>query len=422
MKKEGMVFALIFIFILFLHLISSVEFEVKDEYARGETLLAKVSGNFLQPILSENINFYRGHVKIPMVYDIAKINNQFYIYAQLLGKEPGNYSIVIKDVRYMKGAETSQEDIIKNFIITNKTADFKITPGFIIASNSFFIEVQNLQDKDITIGAGIKSDEGKNIFDILFGEQKVSGQSIDLISGETQKIYFDLNNLNSSILEFAEIETDNTKYEVPIYVILNETPENKNFRFTEDKLGVSLSTDFTATRTITLENNGDQTIENINLYLSDQLKPYVNLSKSTISNLKKNESVEIVLNFSADNKEKTIEGQLIAESEENYVSLPISLTFTKNFIPEINISDNKTTYTTSKNCSEINGTVCGSNKKCDGQSFYTKDGNCCMSKCAEVKKSSTGKIIGWLIVVVLVIFVAWFFKSKYKGASRKVPF
>jgi len=420
MKKIGTVL----IFFFFLQIVSAVEFDVKSEFNQGETLLAKVSGNFLQPVLKENINFYRGHVKIPIIYDVAKINNQFYIYAQLLGKEPGNYSIVIRDTKYMNGAETSEEDIIKNFTITNTTADFKISPGFIITNDSFFIEAQNLQDFDITVKAKTKSEEGGNLFDILFGDEKREGQSIDLMSGQTQKIYFDLKDLNSSVIEFVEIETEDLKYEVPVYIILEEDRKNKTsvFRFREDRLDVPLSTDFIAARIIRLENRGEQTIEDITLSLSDSLKPYVSLSKKTISKLEKNESVEIELNFSADEEEKIIEGQLTAKSGEIYAYLPIYLTFIKNFIPRDNMSDNKTVYTTSKNCSEINGTICETGEECEGQSVYAKDGNCCQGTCKEVKKSSSGKIIGWLIVIAIVIFVAWFFKSKYKGASRKVPF
>lgn len=421
MKK--LILLLVFLF-LSLQIVSAVGFEMKEEFSQGETLLAKISGNFLQPVLKENVNFYRGHVKIPIIYDIAKINNEYFLYAQLLGKGTGNYSVIIENARYMKGAETSQEDIVKNFTITNETADFTVNPGFIIATESFFIEVQNLQDNEITVEAKTKSEEGSNLFDILFGDEKTTGQSVNLISGQTQKIYFDLNDLNSSVVEFVEVKTENTLYEVPVYIIVNETQKNETsyFKFRESSLDVPLSTEFTAARTIKLENRGEKTIENITISLSNQLKPYVNLSKKTISRLEKNESVEIDLTFSADEEEKTIDGRLTAKSGEIYAYLPISLTFVKNFIPKENAIDNETNYATSKTCAQLNGTICKSNEECEGQSDYARDANCCRTTCVEVKKSSSGKLIGWLIVVVIIIFVVWFFKSKYKGASRKVPF
>ena len=89
---------LIILFILLLlPLISAVEFELKTNFSQGETLIAKVSGYFLEPILKENIFFYRGHVRIPMEYDVAEIGEEFYIYALLSDKSPNNYSIVIKN-------------------------------------------------------------------------------------------------------------------------------------------------------------------------------------------------------------------------------------------------------------------------------------------------------------------------------------
>lgn len=81
---------LLFIFLLLiLPIISAVEFDMKTELSRGETLMAKVSGNFVEPVLKENIFFYRGHVRIPMEYGIAKIDEEYYIYALLGTKEIG---------------------------------------------------------------------------------------------------------------------------------------------------------------------------------------------------------------------------------------------------------------------------------------------------------------------------------------------
>ena len=90
---------IILILLLIFPLISSVEFETKTEFDQGETLVAVVSGNFLDQVTRDKIFFYREHVRIPVVYEVGKINDDFYIYAMLTGKEQGNYSVKIKDVR-----------------------------------------------------------------------------------------------------------------------------------------------------------------------------------------------------------------------------------------------------------------------------------------------------------------------------------
>ena len=118
--------AFLFIILLLLPIISAVKFDMKNEFSQGETLMAKVSGNFLIPLQKDNVFFYRDHVRIPIEYDIKKIDEDYYIYALLLGKEPKNYSIALENIRYMKGGEISEENIIQNFTINNQTADFSI--------------------------------------------------------------------------------------------------------------------------------------------------------------------------------------------------------------------------------------------------------------------------------------------------------
>ena len=51
----------------------------------------------------------------------------------------------------MKGALESEENLVKNFIITENLSDFSVTPGFIKTSQDFSLEVQNLQENQITI-------------------------------------------------------------------------------------------------------------------------------------------------------------------------------------------------------------------------------------------------------------------------------
>ena len=103
--------------LLVLPAISSVSIDMKSDFSQGETLIAKISGYFLEPILRENVLFYRGHVRIPMEYDITRIDEDYYLYANLAGKTSNNYSLIIRNVRHMEFTEVTEEDIIKNFSI-----------------------------------------------------------------------------------------------------------------------------------------------------------------------------------------------------------------------------------------------------------------------------------------------------------------
>ena len=59
MKKVLIIFLALFLF----PIISAVEIEMKDNFDQGETLIAKISGNFYEAISEENVIFYRGHVR-----------------------------------------------------------------------------------------------------------------------------------------------------------------------------------------------------------------------------------------------------------------------------------------------------------------------------------------------------------------------
>src|SRR3989344_4958573 len=105
-----LLFLLLTIFISTLSLISAAQInfiraENSSDFSQGETLIAKLSGNFIDKPANDNIFFYRGHVRIPMVYEISEMNDDFYIYAMTVGKTSGNYSLSIENVRYMTGAQ-----------------------------------------------------------------------------------------------------------------------------------------------------------------------------------------------------------------------------------------------------------------------------------------------------------------------------
>ena len=395
---------LVIILILLIPLISSLEFEMKTEFDQGETLLAVVSGNFLDQITEDNVFFYKTHVRTPVVYDVGKIDEDFYIYAVLTGKDQGNYSVKIKDVRYMSGVEIIDEDIVKNFTITENTTDFSLNPGFVITSENFFLEVQNLQEQKITIQ-----------IDTL--EFFTSEDSLELKSGETQKINFELNT-EDQVFEEIKLNSENTDYSVPVFVDLpnlTEEEERLDFKFEPGTVEVSMATDSDAKRIIYILNTGNVDAENISISVSPLLEPYVEISPETINDLDKNSNKRIEIDIISDLEPVIIEGIITAEAGNFSTSMALILNFIEDYIPE-EPEDEEEIVTT---CAQLNGVICGDGERCTGETTPTKDGLCCLASCVEIKKSSTGKIIGWAVVVVVILFLFWFFK-KYKKVKPKV--
>jgi len=118
------------ILILLLPVLSAVEFDMKTNFSQDETLILKVSGNFFEPILKEDILFFEEHTRIPLIPFVVEIENEFYIYSQLIGKQPGNYSIVIKKAKLFQEGIVVERDLTQNFTITDDFADFSVEPGF----------------------------------------------------------------------------------------------------------------------------------------------------------------------------------------------------------------------------------------------------------------------------------------------------
>ncbi len=408
-------FLLIFLLFLLFPLISAVEFNLRENFQEGETIITKISGNFLTPITGENVFFYRGHVRIPVDYGIAKIDNDYYIYSLLSGKEPGNYSISIENIQYMKGAEVIKGNLVRNFSIINETADFSLKPGVVVASGDFFVEVQNLQDRQIIIN--VKAPTSNNSErDILFFENGVTSKeaSVSVKSGEIKKIYFRLGNGNPS-LQTIELKTENLTYELPVY-ILTALEQMPVFRLEPSELVSSIPTKSITKKTIYLYNTGDSEMRNISLSLSDEIKPFVNLSQYYINKLeaKSNAPIELLL-FSPGEIE--VDGNLKANlNGEKMLYSQISLKFLDNYIL---VNESKQSYIT-MNCADIPGIVCSSSEKCSQEIAYAKDNVCCLGKCESAKKNSTGTIIAIIILAVIIFALIWFYRKKYKKAKRPV--
>lgn len=418
----------IILLILFLPVISAVEFDMKTEFNQGETLMARVSGNFINQIIKENIFLYRGHVKVPMNFYVAKINDDFYIYSQLLGKNSNNYSVIIKNTRYMKGGQISEEDIVKNFSITEDMADFSIDPGFVETKDDFFIEVQNLQDYKINIEIEInKTPESEGFFSFLFEEE--AERTIELKSGEIKKINFNIKNITESTFQTIELSTENLEYEIPVYISLEKEPEKeeekeKSFRFEPLILNISISTDSNTTRIIYLYNDGQILLENISLSISNILKPYLSLSIEEIEELDINKSIKITLNLSSDGEERSLEGQIIVRAYPSlYTHLEVFLNFLKDYQPlpgEDELPADPAAPAVLETCAEMNGTICTSDEGCTGETEDAKDGNCCIGECLEIEDDDGWKIIGWIIIFVVLVFLYWFYKKRYHKPRRRI--
>ncbi len=411
--KKGAIFILIFSFAIFsISFISAVEFNINANYSQGETVIAKISGNFITPVTKDNIFFYEGHVNLPLEYDVTKINSDYYIYALLADKSAGNYSVQIENVKYMNGSQIAEADIARDFSITNITADFSVKPGFAVSSGEFSIELQNLKDNEISVDINTASNGSqRNIFILPSNTQQAS---VSLSSGEIKKINFAAGNGNPS-LQNIELKTANLTYKIPVYIYSSGIQEEPAFRLEPSEMTLSIPTDSIIKRTIFLYNTGSSEIKNITLSFSDEIKAFVNLSQYNIETLDANSNFPVELSFLSP-AEIEVDGNLKAMTENFIAYSQISLKFLNNYTPS-----NENEQSSTKTCAELNGIICSQAEKCDMAIIYAKDNVCCPGKCLKNQgTSSTGKIIGILIFVIVAAALLWFYFRRFRKAKKPI--
>ena len=419
MKIKGfMILSILSVLILLiLPFLSSVEFNLKENFAQGETIITKISGNFITSLSKDNVFFYQGHIRIPMDYGIEKINKEYYLYVSLSGKAEGNYSISIEDAQYMSGAETISDNIVRNFSITNATAPFSLKPGVIVSSGDFFLELQNLKDNQISVSVRTQmANESERDISILNQEATAKTASVSLVSGEKGKVYFKSGN-GFSTFQTIELKSGNLTYEVPVYIFSSSSPViEASYRIEPSELISSVPTNSVTKKTIFIYNTGGTEIRNISLSLSDSIKPFVNLSQNYIETLQPGTNIPIGLSFLSPG-ELEVSGTLKANiNGEMMLYSQISLKFLNNYVPA-----NETQQSSLKNCGELQGKICNSGEACDTEIVYAKDNVCCLGSCVStIKKGSTGKIIAVVIIGVLIVVGIWFYKKKFKKAKKPV--
>jgi hypothetical protein len=420
------------VLLLLIPIVSAVEINLNGNFSQGETLIAKITGVFTQDILQENLVLYRAyHVRIPMEFNIYKVDkNNYYVYAQLGERESGQYSLVLKDIKYSQSGKNIQGDIWTNFTLSSEYVDFYVSPGFVSSKNNFFIEFVNMKETSLEIEKSIvgfnskkaNSSEG-SFWDSLFSSsmENSSGEKIILLPGETKSVEFEISDfVNES---FIQLKSNNTQYFIPVFVLTSVSDERAGVYFDSSDLDISLSTNSNTSRIIYIKNSGGYDLTNISLNLSGSLKNYANLSVNKIDEIKKDSSTTILINFSSGNSEIKLNGSVDIYAENFSDTLLISLNVIKNYVPPKNISTNtsmnKSSYT--KNCSELGGKVCSSTQKCNSTLIDSRDGKCCIKKdCLDISKSNKNKIIGWVIIGLVALFLLWFYIKKYSKTKKQV--
>jgi hypothetical protein len=392
--KKGILFVLFTV--LFSSLISGAVIEMGSEFQKGELLIAKISGEFNILPTEEKIGFYEKDTpnRIPLSPQLIKINDEWYI-SVTLPLNSKNYSMIINNVEYKdRFGNFIDDDLIKHFKISNETVDFSMSPGVVSTKKSFSINLQNLRNQRTIINIKIKDIE----------------KSVELIIGESKTINFDLEKVNESVLNYLELESEKTKYKIPVFIL--ETPPEeieipgKSFEFIPHSINTSFPTNHSRERIIYLNNTGGQALEEISFFISTGLRDIMSLSVENISRLEKSSMIKMEVSFFS-KEEGIFQGHVSAREGERYSYLPIFIEFVKDYSP---LNDEEK--------DPLRDYVFDEGEVIDAVDGYVPPKPLDDS---EKKETNLGKTIGWIIVIVVVLIVLWFFIKKYKGVGgRKI--
>lgn len=415
-------YSIFFLVLLVLPFCSSLQIEMNSSYNAGESFIAKVSGNFLEPIYKSDVSFYRRHMPTVMDFSVISINSDYYIYGQIpLEKIPDNYSILISKVKYLQGGNAEEEDLFYNFSISNETAEFSIIPLALSANSNFTLFVQSFENKQIILKGfllnGTESSEG--LFSFFEGISSKEVFSFSLNPGELKNIEIDSKDFQNGT-NLLKLSSNKTNYIV--YVEFTKEEEKPKFYFEEKEINLTLLSNNSESKKVFVHNSGEESIKNISLSLSKSLEDYVNISKESIKEIKSDSTIEITLTFFSE-EEINLEGFLKAEKEDKVSFLPIYFSSVKNlsFVNE-NVSNEteKNASELPKTCSEMGGTPCGEGFNCTGEIKEARDDRCCIGECKGITPSISKRIVGWILLIAGIIILAWFLINKYFGTKNKV--
>lgn len=334
--KKLLVFSIIFI--LTFQIVLAVDVEIKDSVKLGENFIVKVSGVFKNDIQESQIIFHRANSPSEFgEINIIDIAGDYYFYLEIpLEKVPGNYTMTIKDAKYMSGREIVTEDIVTKFEIENSRVPFSITPPLVIATGEYNVDVQNLLDHSITIDLEMKvqpvienlsesenetmdenlnetiNEETKNslwseFFDILFGRKNKEELNETTVneseSNETSSENNETPITGGIITGYAITEDSITLKSGEIKTLTFEAPKNENFEKLELYYGPE------AYAALIYNPNPEEEFEEIET-IEDDLE-LTNASNET-SNELTNESLEEELNYTG--LEETELGEIINKS------------------------------------------------------------------------------------------------------------
>lgn len=390
---------LFFIFIILLASpVYAISSTLQPSYDQGETFIAEIQGSIIEPISLSQVQFYRGHVQVPLIYDLKRFDNHYFLYAITPNSE-NNYTLIIKNVVTTLNGQQTTINFEQNFSTTNKTAPITISPGLIITSSSVDFTIFLNRDVPETISLSSRENSSLNLQpgqNLIHLDQTEFVKGTNPISiGKYQIIVYSTRDSSNDVKRSKILLID----PIEIRKKLNHGTKDRTFSFVITNRGLVEMPE------LTLE------------YAKDRYS----LNPSRIKSLRVNESRTI--NITLNKEEIPFSDTLLLRSGDEIVELPLNFIYLDESNQTGNTKD-PNNQTSSLYCRELNGKICSTSEICSGESINSADGTCCRGTCTPAPQSSSlawlGYLIGAVVLIVLIIVGGRYWKARSNAKATNV--
>lgn len=389
---------ILFFILLSIPLASAISTDLKESYQQGETLILEISGNILEPLSLENIQFKRGHVVVGNFnYDLKKVGEKYHLYAQIPFME-NNYTLFIKDISTTVNGLNRIIDYSQNFTVSETKIPYSINPGFIISNNQ--------EPLDFTITSYIDKTQEINL-------DFPNEHTLTLNPGQNQVTL-----QTQSATGFKKIKVGD--YTIPIYIseqlTITET-ENISVEFSPRIIRSILLYGETKIYPFQLKNLGNSPARNLAFNFDTNL---FEITPSSIPTILPSEIKSFNLSLKIQDQPFSAIIGLFAGNFSR--ELLVNITYTENNTLAVTpyLEDNFT-QTSGFYCSELGGSFCTADEACSEDSVNSLDGLCCTGTCEKQESKETSFAwVGWLLAIIVIAILVWL-GLKYKKSKTLKP-
>ncbi|MAG23972.1 hypothetical protein CMI47_00180 [Candidatus Pacearchaeota archaeon] len=390
LNQMGMKLIVFVLAMLLMPSVFAISVDLAEVYQSKETVILEISGNILEGIKEEQVDFKRGHVSVPLEFDIKKIGDKNYLWF-IAPENENDYTLVLEDIVTTVSGQVTSVDFEQNFSVLNGSVDYNINPGFVVTSDDFSLDLFLYEDFD----KEIESDFGLIL--LKPGENEVDFKIGDFALG--------VGTLSVG------------KYALPINILGEGRVVLPDFRFKPRILESVVLTGAREVYPFFLINSGRNAIDNIefeynqDVFLIEPSGISIEPDSQGEFNLSLVKEIEDELDEVIYARSGDFESELrvvisLGETEEDIVTPYL----------EEDYVESELFY-----CSELSGVICSAGETCDGEVVSSYEGACCVGSCSVPDDGGSYRWIGWVIgivVLLIVIYVVYRYKKKKPGKDQ----